>query len=93
MKEYLDPIFRAKTTNEVCIALQNALDSLRAKKYFDEVPDDYEEVTANSPTEIQRWFDEMIYDEQAQEEGNLKEVYGLYQAALGKLREFGFHRG
>lgn len=92
MKEYLDPIFNAKTTDDVCRTLQNALDSLRAKKYFDKVPDYYEEVAAGSPAVIQEWFDEMKDDEQAQEEGNLKEIYDLYQAALRKLRELGFHR-
>lgn len=92
MKEYLDPIFSAKTTDEVCRALQKALDSLRAKKYFDKVPDYYEEVSAGSPTEIQEWFDDMKDDEQTQEEGNLKEIYGLYQAALQQLRKLGFHR-
>lgn len=92
MKEYLDPIFSAKTTDDVCRALQKALDSLKAKKYFEKVPDYYEEVAAGSPTEIQEWFDEMKDDEQAQEEGNLKEIHDLYQAALQKLRELGFHR-
>ena len=56
------------------------------------MPDYYEEVTASSPAEIQEWCDEMKDDEQASEEGNLKEIYGLYQAALQKLRELGFHR-
>ena len=92
MKEYLDPIFNAKTTDEVCRALQKALDSLRAIKYFDKVPDYYEEVKAGSPVEVQEWFDDMKDDEQAQEEGNLKEIYGLYQAALQQLSRLGFHR-
>ncbi len=92
MKEYLDPIFSAKTTDDACRALQKALDSLRAKKYFEKVPDYYEEVAAGSPTEIQEWSDEMKDDEQAQEEGHLKEVYGLFQAALSQLRKLGFHR-
>jgi len=92
MKDYLDPIFRAKATDEVCLALRRALDSLRAKQYFDKVPDFYEEVAAGSPAEIQEWFDEMKDDEQAKEEGNLKEIFGLYQAALQRLRELGFHR-
>lgn len=38
MKDYLAPIFAATTTNEVCAALQRALDSLRANKYFGNGP-------------------------------------------------------
>lgn len=92
MKDYLDPIFGAETTGSVCVALQTAIDSLRAKKYFATVPDYYQDISAGSPAEVQEWFDEMRDDEQAEEEGNLKEIYGLYDAALRRLRELGFHR-
>jgi hypothetical protein len=77
MKDYLDRIFSAKTTDEVCTALQKALDSLRAKKYFAKISDYYQEIGAGSPTEVQEWFDEMKDDDQANEEGNLKEIYGV----------------
>jgi hypothetical protein len=92
MKVYLDPIFSAKTIGEVCAALQTAIDSLRAKKYLANIPDYYQEITAGSPAEVQEWFDEMRDDEQAEEEGTLKEIYGLYDAALRRLRELGFRR-
>jgi hypothetical protein len=56
------------------------------------IPDYYQEITAGSPAEVQEWFNEMRDDEQAEEEGNLKEIYGLYDAALRRLRELGFRR-
>jgi hypothetical protein len=92
MKDYLDPIFSAATTDQVCVALQSALDSLRGKNYLAKLPDYYEEIAARNPTEIQDWFDEMKDDDQAKEEGNLKEVFGLFDAALQQLRKLGFHR-
>lgn len=92
MKEYLDPIFNAATADEVCSALQNALDSLKANNYLNKLPDYYDRIAARSPSEIQKWFDKMKDDDQAQEEGNLKEVYGLVDAALRQLRRCGFHR-
>ncbi len=92
MKTYLDPIFSANTTDEVCDALQAAIDSLRAIKYMAEVPDRYQEITAGNPAEVQDWCDKMRDDVQANEEGNLKEIYDLYGAALNRLRKLGFHR-
>ena len=92
MKTYLDAIFNAKTTDEVCNSLQASLDSLRDKNYFANIPDYYENIKAENPIVVQEWFDEMRVDEQAEEEGNLKEIYGLYHAAINKLREYGFHR-
>ena len=92
MNTYLDTIFNAKTTDEVCNSLQKALDSLRANDYFKTIPDCYENINAENPAMVQEWFDKMRDDERAEEEGNLKEIYGLYQAALQKLREYGFHR-
>ncbi len=92
MKSYLDPIFNAKSTDDVCSALQAAIDSLRGKNYFSKIPDDYEEIAAGSPADVQKWCDEMRDDNRAEDEGNLKEIYGLYQGALSRLRELGFHR-
>ena len=91
MKEYLDAIFSAKTTDQVCASLQKALDSLKAKKYLEKIPDYYEDIAARNPAEVEEWFDEMKDDEQALEEGHLKEVYGLFDAALRQLRKLGFH--
>lgn len=92
MKEYLDPIFSAKTTDDVCAALQVAIDSLKSKQYFSIISDYYEKMNSESPKVVQEWCDEMRDDEQAKEEGNLKEIYGLYQGALSRLRELGFRR-
>ena len=92
MKDYLDPIFNAATTDEVCRSLQMALDALKAKKYLAELPDSYEGIAARKPDEIQNWFDKMKNDSQLKEEGNLREVYGLFDAALRQLRRYGFHR-
>lgn len=92
MKDYLNKIFGAATIDEVCAELQKALDSLKAKKYLTKLPDYYEDIAARSPTEVQDWFDEMRDDDQTNEEGNLKEVFGLFDATLRKLRELGFHR-
>lgn len=92
MKAYLDPIFDAATTVEVCRSLQMALDSLKAKKYLAELPDYYEGIAARSPDEIQNWFDKMLNDSQIKEEGNLREIFGLFDAALQQLRRYGFHR-
>lgn len=92
MKEYLDQIFSANTTDEVCVALKTAIDTLRSNQYFSSVPDYYNKISSGSPTIVQEWCDEMRDDEQAKEEGNLKEIYGLFQGALSRLRELGFHR-
>ncbi|MDY6993805.1 MAG: hypothetical protein SVR94_14550 [Pseudomonadota bacterium] len=92
MKEYLDQIFDAKTIDDVCTALQKSLSTLRDKEFFKNVPAHYENITATNPVDIQDWFDEMKNDEQVGEEGSLKEIYGLYQAALQQLRRLGFHR-
>ena len=48
MKVYLDPIFDAATTDEVCRSLQMALDSLKTKNYLAELPDSYEKIAARS---------------------------------------------
>lgn len=92
MNDYLGPISDADSPSEVCVALQAAVDSLRAKNYFSSVPDYYQEITAYNTADVQGWFDEMRDDKQAEEEGNLREIYGLYDAALRRLRELGFHR-
>ena len=92
MKNYLDPIFSASTIEEVCTALQSGLDSLRAKDYLAELPDYYENISARTAIEIQEWFDEMRDDDRATEEGNLKEIFDLFGAALQELRKRGFHR-
>lgn len=92
MNDYLGPIFGADSTGEVCHALQAAIASLKAINYFSEVPEYYQELTASSPDDVQNWFDEMRDDGQTEEEGNLREIFGLYDAALRRLRELGFHR-
>ena len=92
MKKYLDPIFSASTIEGVCAALQSGLDSLRAEDYLAELPDYYENISARTAIEIQEWFDEMRDDDQATEEGNLKEIFDLFDAALRQLRKCGFHR-
>jgi hypothetical protein len=92
VNDYLGSIFGADSTDEVCYALQAAIASLKSNNYFSKVPDCYQELTASSPDDVQEWFDEMRDDEQAEEEGNLREIFGLYDAALRRLRELGFHR-
>ena len=92
MKEYFDPIFNAKNEEGICQSLQLALDKLKSIKYLDVLPSQYHEIAARNPIEIQSWFDKMKVDEQAEEEGNLKEVFGLFDAALRQLRRYGFHR-
>jgi hypothetical protein len=92
VKEHLEPIFQAKNIDEVCAALQAALDALRAKNYLAKLPDYYDAIAARGPGEVQEWFNEMRNDDQAKEEGNLKEILGLFHVALGQLRELGFSR-
>jgi hypothetical protein len=92
METYLVKIFSATTTDEVCKQLQSALDSLRARDYLAKLPDDYERISAESPDQVQDWFDDMKADKQTEEEGPLKEVYGLFDAARSRLRKLGFHR-
>lgn len=92
MKEYLDPIFNASDEEGVCRSLQISIDKLKARKYMDELPECYKNLTAQSPIDIQDWFDKMKVDRQAEQEGNLREVFGLFGAALQQLRKHGFHR-
>lgn len=92
MKDYLDPIFDASNEEGICQSLQTALNKLETIKYLDGLPEHYQELAARTPIEIQDWFDKMKVDEQAEEEGNLKEVFGLFDAALRQLRRHGFHR-
>jgi hypothetical protein len=92
VKEFLDPIFDASNENEVCESLQAALDKLKERKYLNAFPERYKEIKAQSPIEIQKWFDKMMNDRQTDEEGNLKEVFELFRAALQQLRQHGFHR-
>ena len=92
MERYLTRIFGAKSTDTVCGALQSGLNDLRKNGYLDRLSDFHENMTANNANEVQEWFDEMNDDPQNREEGPLKEVYGLFQAALSQLRKLGFHR-
>ena len=92
MKAYVDKIFAATTIQDVCNALQTALNDLRASGYLAEIDDYYENIAARTPDQVQAWFDDMHDDAQSSAEGPLKEVCGLFDAALGQLRKFGFHR-
>jgi len=92
MKTYLDAIFGAKTTADVCSELQDALDALRKNGYLEKLPNDYEDVSANDPDDVQDWCDGMRDDKRAKEEGHLREIYDLFTAALSRLRDLGFHR-
>ena len=73
MEQYLNVIFGAQTTVEVCNALQGALKVLRENGYLSKLQDNYEDVTAGTPEDVQYWFDFMLDDPQSSEEGALKE--------------------
>lgn len=92
MKKYLDPIFNAATQVEACLELQRTIESLKAMNYFDSIPIDYEDISSSDSMDVQDWFDVMKSDERTENEHNLRELFGLYQATLSRLRELGFHR-
>lgn len=92
MKNYLEPILSATTISDVCVALQKALDSMKANNYFADIPEYYQQFSARDPKDVERWFDDMEDDVRTEEEGNLKEIHGLYDAALQRLEDLGFQR-
>ena len=93
MKEHLDRIFGAEnTTAAICEALQAGIDNLRQSGYLKQLSEFYENIAATTPEEVQGWFDDMANDPKVKEEGALKDVCELFQAALGRLRQAGFRR-
>ncbi len=92
MEKYLNNIFAADSIHNVCVALQLAMGKLRANGYLNKLPNEYDAISADHPEDVQNWFDYMLADQRAQEEGNLREVKDLFDAALRQLRRYGFHR-
>jgi hypothetical protein len=92
LKKYIDLIHEASDVDEVCNQLHIAICSLRDMRYLNDLPDGYDDIDAGTPEDVESWFDIMKDDSRAREEGNLREIYGLFDAALRRLRKLGFHR-
>ncbi len=92
MTNHLDRILDAATIDEVCAELQRVLDSCQKAGYVNQLPEDYQDIGARSPSEVQDWYEYLKEDERAREEGALGKIRGFFFAASRELRGFGFHR-
>ena len=92
MNETLDHIvniFNAKSNDQVCILIQKAIVDLRSKKYFEELPEFYQNIEILNSDDIEMYFNEMKQDNSYEEfeEGNMSELFGLFNAAFDRLLE------
>lgn len=87
ISDRIEAIFETKSGSEIVQIMKEALAFLKHDGFFTAVPDFYEDISAETTTEIRRWHEEMKDDNRDAEfeEGNLKELYGLFSAAIDQL--------
>lgn len=90
--EKLTLIFNTKSIEEVCSVLNSSMEQLRSLQLLAQLPLEYQNITIETPEEVQEWFDKMKGEKEVLAGGFLSDTYGLFEAALGQLRNFGFHR-
>ena len=83
----IEAMFKAKSGSEIVQIMKEAVAFLKHDGFFTAVPDFYENISAETTTEIRRWHEELKDDNRDTEfeEGNLKELYGLFSAATDQL--------
>ena len=91
MTNHLDRILAAGNVDEVCAELQSLLDSCRDAGHLDQLPEEYQDIAARSPHEVQDWCELMKGDERAREQADLLEIRDFFLVALRSLRGLGFH--
>jgi hypothetical protein len=84
---FLEPIFRATTSHDVCVAVQQALDSLKASGNLLSMPESCMDISATNPELVRAWFNVIRYDARVEEEGPVRKTYDLFGAALERLRD------
>lgn len=87
--EYIVNIFNAKSNGQVCALIQKAIVDLKSKNYFDKLPEFYQNIEILNSDDIETYFNEMKQDNYYEEfeEGNMRELFGLFNAAFDRLLE------
>jgi hypothetical protein len=87
---FLEPIFRATTSHDVCVAVQQALESLKTNGHLTSIPEYGVDIRATNPEVVRAWFDVIRYDARVEEEGPVRKIYDLFGTALERLRDLYF---
>ena len=87
MPRFLEPIFRAKTSQDVCGAVQQALDSLEANGQLFSISEYGVDISAANPEVVRAWFNVIRYDARVEEERPVRKIFDLFGAALERLRD------
>ncbi len=87
ISDRIKEIFGAQSASEIIQIVKRAVAFLKDDGFFIAVPDFYENISAETTQEILKWYEDMKDDnhESEFEEGNLKELYGLFSAANDQI--------
>jgi hypothetical protein len=82
---FFEPIFCATTSHDVCVAVQQALDRLKANGQLFSIPEYGADISAANPEVVRAWFNVIRYDARVEEEGPVRNIFDLFGAALERL--------